>query len=582
MHIENIPNRNSKPTILLRESYREGGKVKKRTLANLTKCPPDAIDAIRAVCKGKTLCATDSRITLGESRQLGNVLAIKTAMDKLRIAELISPKSCDERSVILALLTERLIRPASKLSSAIGFENSTIPETFGLPTNFSEDKIYEAMDWILERRDSIERKLAARHLGNGDSAFYDLSCSSYHGTHCPLAQRGHNRDKLPLPAVEYGLLTDCEGRPVSISVYPGNTGDPSTVPDQVDKLRKSFKLKRVSLVGDRGMLTQAQIDKISENPGLKWISCLRSNDIKKLIADRDPSDMPLFTETNIAEITHKDFPGERLVACFNPFLQEDRTRTRNELLAATERDLKKIKDGLGLRKSKPYTDAEIGSRTSLALDKHKMRKHFILKIENGTLTFERNLQSIKDEEALDGIYVIRTNISEDELSAGDAVKAYKSLGNVEKAFRTMKGMDVHIRPIYHRLETRVKAHIFLCMLAYYIEWHMRQSLSELLYAEDDLPEARASRDPVAQAKPTTEAMRKKRTKKSASGFNLDCWRGVMDKMGTLMKSKVFFSGCSEPVWIDHVPSEYQQHVLDLLKQSDYSTSWKRRQSAEAV
>lgn len=582
MHIENIPNRNSKPTILLRESYREGGKVKKRTLANLTKCPPDAIDAIRAVCKGKTLCATDSRITLGESRQLGNVLAIKTAMDKLRIAELISPKSCDERSVILALLTERLIRPASKLSSAIGFENSTIPETFGLPTNFSEDKIYEAMDWILERRDSIERKLAARHLGNGDSAFYDLSCSSYHGTHCPLAQRGHNRDKLPLPAVEYGLLTDCEGRPVSISVYPGNTGDPSTVPDQVDKLRKSFKLKRVSLVGDRGMLTQAQIDKISENPGLKWISCLRSNDIKKLIADRDPSDMPLFTETNIAEITHKDFPGERLVACFNPFLQEDRTRTRNELLAATERDLKKIKDGLGLRKSKPYTDAEIGSRTSLALDKHKMRKHFILKIENGTLTFERNLQSIKDEEALDGIYVIRTNISEDELSAGDAVKAYKSLGNVEKAFRTMKGMDVHIRPIYHRLETRVKAHIFLCMLAYYIEWHMRQSLSELLYAEDDLPEARASRDPVAQAKPTTEAMRKKRTKKSASGFNLDCWRGVMDKMGTLMKSKVFFSGCSEPVWIDHVPSEYQQHVLDLLKQSDYSMSWKRRQSAEAV
>ena len=578
MYIETVPNRNSRPAYLLRDAKRVGGKVVKRTLANLSKLPDEAIEALRQSLRGVSLCDAAKAFKVRSTVPTGHVKAIRAAMARLGMAELVSSKPCRERDIVLALIAQRLIEPCSKLATSLRFRLSTVAQDFGLPEDLDENDIYSAMDWIAGRQKFIERKLAARHLDDGGMAFYDLSCSSYHGTHCELARRGYNRDGLKLPAIEYGLLTDSEGRPVSVQVYAGNTGDPKTVPDQAAKLKDDFKLSRVVLVGDRGMLTGTQIDELREDATFGWISCLRSDDIRKLLESRDPSDAPLFTKECIAEIAHPDFPGERLIACFNPFLKDDRARTREELLSATEKQLAKLQSSAARRTKKPMSDGELGERIGRRIARHKMAKHFTVEIADGNFTFSRNEESIRREQALDGIYVIRTSEPAGRLSAADAVRAYKSLGNVEKSFRTFKGVDILVRPIHHRATDRVKAHIFLCMLTYYVEWHMRRALSPLMYVEDDLAAARAGRDPVKKAEPTAEAKRKKATGLSRDGFPLNGWRGIIATLGTMCRTAIEVGGAN--VVMDAEPTEHQARIFSLLSADTPEWKWRRSQKAE--
>lgn len=571
MYIESVPNRNSPPAILLRESYWSNGKVCKRTLANLSSLPADAIEALRKSIRGVKLTEASKDVSVEKTMPCGHINAIRKAMERLGMSRLLSSRPCMQRDIILAVIAQRLVEPATKLGTVRMFENTTVREDFGLGPNVNEDSIYEAMDWLLARQPHIERKLASRHLKDGGMAFYDLSCSSYHGSTCPLAKRGHNRDGLKLPAVEYGLLTDSDGRPVAVQVYEGNTSDPKTVPDQVKKLRDSFGIDKLVLVGDRGMLTGAQIEDLAKTGDYSWISCLRSTDIRKLIASRDPSDTPLFSKTNIAQISHPDFPGERLIACHNPFLAEDRRRTREELLAATEKHLDKVRRECERRTRTPIPDAQVGEKVGRVINLHNMAKHFTWVVKDGRLSFSRNVQSIEEEQRLDGIYVIRTNVPSGNLSDADVVRAYKMLGNVEKAFRTFKGVDIHIRPIHHRLEDRVRAHIFLCMLTYYVEWHMRRALSPLMYSEDDLQTARQLRDPVAKAQPSPETKRKKRTKKSTGGLSLNTWRGLISTLGTISRVNLRISGNSINIVQETKPNNTQSEVFRLLDEK--SSIW---------
>lgn len=575
MYIETVPNRNSRPAYLLREARRVGGKVVKRTIANLSSLPDGAIGALRQSLRGVSLCDATKAFAVTSTVPCGHVRAIRQAMERLRMADLVSSRPCPERDIVLALVAQRLVEPCSKLETAARFGDTTVAQDFGLPPGTDENAIYAAMDWLAGRQPRIERKLADRHLRDGATAFYDLSCSSYYGTHCELARRGYNRDGLRLPAIEYGLLTDRDGRPVSVQVYPGDTGDPKTVPDQAARLRDSFGLDRVVLVGDRGMLTGTQIEELREGGAFGWISCLRSGDIGKLLADGDPSGAPLFSKGDMAEISHPDFPGERLIACFNPFLAEDRRRTRDELLAATERDLAKLQAFAARRRLRPIGDAELGERIGRRIARHNVAKHFIVEVGGGRFTFRRDEESIRRERRLDGVYVIRTSEPADRLGAADAVRAYKTLGNVEKAFRTFKGVDILVRPIRHRVADRVRAHIFLCMLAYYVEWHMRGAISTLLYAEDDLPAARAGRAPVAKAAPTEEARRKKRTGMSLTGFGLRDWRGVMSALGTMCRTTIAVNGT--PVVMDAEPNGYQAEVFRLLAEDSRVWDWARTQ-----
>jgi transposase len=568
MYIDVVPNRNSPPAILLRETQRDGAKTHKTTLANLSALPPDAIAALRIILKGGQLVeASAEQFVVERSLPCGHVRAIKTAMEKLGMAELISSKPCRERDAILAMLAQRIARPGSKLESAALFSDTSLADDFNV-TNVDENELYAAMDWMLDRQSFIEKKLAKRHLREGSMVFYDVSSSSYHGTHCPLALRGKNRDGLSLPSIVYGLLTDVDGRPVAVRVYPGNTGDPATVPDQIAAMRKEFRVGRFVIVGDRGMLTRPQIMKLKEQAGCGWISCLRSGDIRKLLEARDPSDTPLFTQSNIAEITHPDFPGERLVACYNAFLAMDRERTRNELLACTEELLKKLAREVGRRKHKILSAAEIGMKAGRLLSKYKVGKHFTLSIGEGRIAWARKAEGIAREKALDGIYIVRTSEPAETLSAPDVVRAYKRLGNVEKAFRTFKGLDLRVRPIHHRLELRVRAHIFLCMLAYYIEWHMRIALAPLLYVDEDLEPTRTTRDPVARAAPSARSQAKRVTKTSEDGWPLRRWDGLLQTMATITQNTCRVGEKKLAVRFPRVtePNDYQRRVSVLLDQ----------------
>jgi transposase len=568
MYIDLVPNRNSPPAVLLRETHRVGNKTIKKTLANLSALPPEAIAALRILLKGGQLVeASADRFVVERSLSCGHVRAIKTAMEKLGIAELISSKPCRERDVILAMIAQRIVRPGSKLESAALFADTTLAADFNV-SGVDEDALYAAMDWLVERQSFIEKKLAKRHLSEGAMVFYDVSSSSYHGTHCPLALRGKNRDGLKLPSIVYGLLTDSDGRPVALRVYPGNTGDPATVPDQMEAMRKDFGVGRFVIVGDRGMLTQPQITKLKEQEGCGWISCLRSGDIRKLLEDRDPSDAPLFTQGNIAEITHPDFPGERLVACYNEFLAMDRDRTRTELLACTEALLKKLEREVGRRKHKMLSAAEIGMKAGRLISKYKVAKHFTLSIGDGRIAWARKEEAIAREKALDGIYIVRTSEPAETLSMPDVVRAYKRLGNVEKAFRTFKGMDLRVRPIHHRLEDRVRAHLFLCMLAYYIEWHMRIALAPLLYVDEDLEPTRTTRDPVARAEPSAKSQAKRDTKTSEDGWPLRRWDGLLQTMATITENTCRVGEEKLAVRFPRVTesNDYQKRVSALLGQ----------------
>lgn len=565
MYIDIVPNRKSKPAVLLREAWREGKKVRKRTVANLTNWPDEKVEALRCLLKGERMVAVKQAFSVVRSIPHGHVEAVLGTIRKIGLEQVLASKRCRERDLVLAMIAERIIHPCSKLATTRLWHASTLAEELSV-SDADEDDLYQAMDWLLARQGRIERKLSSRHISEGSLVLYDVSSSYYEGRTCPLARFGHDRDgKKGKPIIVYGLLTDPAGRPVSVQVYPGNTGDPTTVPDQADKLRERFGLERLVLVGDRGMLTQTQIKKLKEYPGLSWISALRSGAIRKLVHG-GTLQMSLFDQKDLAEIRSSEFPGERLVACYNPLLAEQRRRKRDDLLAATEKELQKIAKTVSRRTRTPMEKTEIGQKVGKVIHRFKMAKHFILMIEDGCFSFARNQESIALEEDLDGIYVVRTNEPAKRIAMEDVVRNYKKLGQVEQAFRCMKGIDLRVRPIHHRTEDHVRAHIFLCMLAYYVEWHMRKALAPLLFDDEELDELRKLRDPVKPAKPSAAARRKKMLRLTREGLTIQSFNTLLAQLSTRCQNRCRVSPELNGPEFDQItePTPLQKKVLQLL------------------
>jgi transposase len=488
-------------------------------------------------------------------------------IDRLQLPQLIGSRRSRQRDLVLALIVQRIVHPSSKLAATRLWKQSTLAEEFDV-VDADVDEVYEALDWLLARQKRIENKLARRHLAVGELVHYDVSSSSYTGKTCLLACFGHNRDgRRDLPCIVYGVMTDDEGRPLSVDVYPGNTADPTTVPEQMEKLQKRFGLQRVVVVGDRGMLTQTQIDVLRQRPGLGWISALRSEGIRKLI-DKGRLERSLFDEKNLAEISSPDFPGERLVACYNPILAERRQRKRQELLQATEAQFERIAREVARRTNKPLKKDAIGVKVGRVLNKYKVGKHFRLTIEDGRFQWERRQKAIDEEAALDGIYVIRTSEAAENLSAENAVRGYKRLADVEQAFRSLKGLDLLVRPIYHRAADRVKAHIFVCLLAYYVQWHLKQAWAPLLFADEHLAQHRAERDPVASAQPAAAVKTKKTTRQTDAGHEVQSFRTLLAELGTQCRNTCEFGEEKSPIRLTKLtePTPLQSEAFRLLKQ----------------
>ena len=653
MYIATIPNRNSPPAILLREGYREGGKVKTRTLANLSKLPPEAIEVVKRVLKGETLVSTDELFEIVEdgSPSHGNVEAVMTAMRRLGLPCLINSRASRQRDLVVAMVAARILKPQSKLATTRWWSSTTMPDMLGVG-DANEDELYGAMDWLLQRQEDIEKKLAGRHLETGGLALYDLTSSYFEGVTCELAKRGHNKDrKKGKLQVNYGLLTNEQGIPVAVSVFKGSAGDTTTLMPQVEKMRKQFKIEQFVLVGDRGMITQKQIDLLSEIDGIDWLTAMRPEAIRKLV-DVGSIQIELFDEQNIFELTHPDFPGERLVACRNPELAKRRRAKRESLLKATAVELDKVRGMVGrgrllgqeairehvdkvlsqyklgkhykidvcdegfdyqideqglsaevaqyaggdtarankrLVRHKKHIEAiavklnkvrtkikhgrlhgkdDIGVRVGRVINKYKMAKHYILHIEDGSFEYEVDKGKVDAEAALDGIYVVRTSVPEADMDADQAVRSYKHLSNVERAFRCIKSVDLMVRPIRHRLADRVKAHILLCMLAYYVQWHMIEAWRPLLFADED-QDAKASRHPVAAAERSEGAMRKVHTKSLDDGSTVHSFSTLLDHLAGIVRNKCRCPGDQQD---EHTfdktttPNKKQQRALDLLRE----------------
>jgi transposase len=526
MYIAVVPNRNSPPAILLREGWREGNKTRQRTLANLSDWPKEKIETFRRLLRDERLVSPEDLFDTQKTLSHGHVQAILEMIGRLELDRLISAERCRERDLVVAMIVQRLIDPCSKLATTRQWHSTTLAEELGV-AEATENDLYGAMDWLLERQERIAKKLAGRHLREGGLVLYDVSSSFYEGRTCPLAQFGHDRDgRKGLPIIVYGVMTNGQGCPVAVSVYAGNTGDPTTVADQINQLRKKFGLQQVVLVGDRGMLTQPQIDKLKQLPGLGWITALTSTAIRELV-EQGALQLSLLDQKNLAEITAPDYPGERLMVCHNPVLEEQRRRKREALLEATEKSLEKIRQEVTRRKKKLLTAAEIGLKVGKVLGHYKMGKHFECKIGEGRFVWSRRGGSIEQEEKLDGIYVLRTSEPAERLSAEDTVRSYKSLAEVERAFRCLKGIDLLVRPIRHRTEDRVPAHIFLCVLAYYVEWHLRRAWAPLLFEDEERWEERKRRDPILPAKPSASAQRKKRSHETAEGLPVHSFESLL-------------------------------------------------------
>jgi hypothetical protein len=552
-------------THLLRRTFRVGAEVRHETLGNISHLPPQLIELIRRSLAGETFVAASEAFRIERSLPHGHVQAVLGTIRKLGLDSLIASKPCRERDLVLAMIAERLLDPCSKLATTRLWHTTTLAEELGV-ADCNEDDLYRAMNWLLPRQARIETKLAERHLRDGAIVLYDVSSSYYEGHRCPLARFGHDRDrKKGRPIIVYGLLTDSLGRPVAIEVYPGNTGDPTTVPDQVEKLRQRFGLSRVVLVGDRGMLTETQIGKLREHPGLGWISALRGPAIRELV-ESGRLQLSLFDEANLAEISSPEYPGERLVACFNPVLAEERRRKREELMAATERELARIGREVTRRKRKPLPEAEIALKVGKVLNRFKVAKHFELTIADGALNWQRRPDSISREAALDGVYVVRTSEDSSRCSGADAVRRYKSLAQVERAFRCLKGIDLRIRPIHHRTADHVRAHILLCMLAYYVEWHMRQALAPLLFEDEELGRNRKRRDPVAPAEPSISAKRKKAEHVNADGLEVHSFQTLLAALGTRCRNRCSLPADASSATFQQLtqPTPLQARAFELL------------------
>lgn len=571
MYIESVPNRNSPPAILLRESYREDGKVRKRTLCNLSDWPKAHIEGLRGVLKGGTVIATEREaFTITRSLPHGHVGAALGTAHRIGLDRILGPDGNRCRDLVLAMIVGRILDPASKLAAARALSPATATSSLGTVLGLGEvdeDELYTALDWLLERQPAIETTLARRHLKNGTLVLYDVSSSYMEGRCCPIAQRGYSRDgRRGTLQIVYGLLCAPDGCPVAIQVFEGNTGDPMTLATQVEKLKQRFALDHVVLVGDRGMITQARLTEDIKAAGLDWITALRAPAIQELVKG-GALQLSLFDQRDMAAITSPDFPDERLIVCRNPDLAAQRTRKRQELLAATERDLARIQAAVARKRNPLRGAAPIALAVGAVIEQHKMRKHFELAITDHSFGFARKTVEIAAEAATDGIYIVRTGLPADVLDDAATVRSYKSLSQVERAFRCIKTVDLHVRPIYHWLADRVRAHVFLCMLAYYLEWHMRQELAPMLFDDTDKEAAWAARaSVVAPAQRSEAAIRKQTTGVTPDGLPVHSFRTLLADLATLTRNTIVTAiAPALPLIVLARPTPVQRRAYELLQ-----------------
>jgi hypothetical protein len=568
MYVTRVPNRSSPPAVLLRESFREDGKVKTRTLANLTDWPEAKVEALRRVLRGETLVVAGDRLAIERSLPHGHVVAVLGTLRRIGLDRLLPRRPERLATLALALIAARVVEPAAKLATARQLSEATASHSLGAVLGLGEvdeDELYRALDLLSAAQPAIERALARRHLKDGALVLYDVTSSYLEGRCCELARRGYSRDGRPdRPQIVFGVLCAADGCPVAVEVFEGDTADPKTLAAQIAKLKGRFKLKRVVLVGDRGMITSARIEEELKPAGLDWITALRAPAIQALADEGGPLQLSLFDEKDMAEISSPAFPGERLVVCRNPHLAAERARKREDLLAASEKDLAKIQAATTRARNPLRGAAEIALKVGAVLGRRKVAKHFRLTITEETLGFARDAASIAREAALDGFYVLRTSVSPETLDAAATVLAYKSLAQVERAFRSLKSIDLDIRPVHHRLAGRVRAHVFLCMLAYYVAWHMRRKLAPLLFEDHDRKAAAAARpSPVAAAEVSPAAHAKARTRKTDDGAPVHSFRTLLADLATLTRNTVRF-GDKLPITVLSRPTPPQQRAFDHL------------------
>jgi len=573
MYIERVPNRNSPPAVLLRESYREGNKIRKRTLANLSKLPDAVVDNLKIVLKGGAAIENLSNsFSVERSLPHGHVAAVLGIIKKLDLYKIISPENQTKRSLVLAMIVARILDPRSKLATARGLNCETcfssLSELLGLE-KADEDDLYEAMDWLVSSQEVIENELAKRHLCEGSLILYDVSSTYFEGTECPLARYGYNRDKKKgFLQIVFGLICDNRGCPIAVEVFEGNTSDTTTITAQIEKVRHRFGIEQVVWVGDRGMITNTRIladFKLVE--GLDWITALRAPQIRKLV-EQEAVQLSLFDETDLVEFSCSDYPNERLIACRNPLLAQEKAITRLALLQATEKELDKIVTATLRDKCALKGADQIGLRVGRVLNSKGVGKYFSISITDESFSYSLNEAVIQKNAALDGVYIIRTSVKAQTLDAAQTVRAYKSLSQVELAFRSYKTVDLKVRPIYHRLEHRVKAHVFLCMLAYYVEWHMRKALAPLLFDDEKV----VTQDPgetssvVAPSKRSKKARTKAATKKTPEKLPVHSFRTLMADLATIVKNKFQSNGLETTLTFEKItqPTILQQKALDLL------------------
>lgn len=552
-------------THLLRRSYREDGKVKNETLANLSHLPPEAIELIRGVLRGERFLAAGEAFQIERSEPAGHVLAALSMASRLDLARLLDRSPSRERDLVMAMICARVIAPASKLQTVRSLSQSILAEELNVQ-GADEDDLYGALDWLFDRQEKIEDRLARRHLKDGELVLYDVSSSYFEGRSCPLAKLGYSRDgKRGTPQVIYGLLCDRPGRPLAVEVFSGELHDDATLPAQISKLKERFKLQSVVVVCDRGMVTKANMQALKDTEGVSWITALKAPQIKKLARD-GVLQLSLFDEQNLAEITAEDYPGERLIVCRNPLVAAERTRKREELLKATEHDLKQIAERV--QKGTLSGSGEIGLAVGPAVKRYRMRKHFDLQISDQDFTFKRKTSQIEAEAALDGIYILRTGLRKDELSKGDVVRSYKGLEQAERAFKTFKGPELQIRPIHHRLEDRVRAHVFLCMLAYYLTWHLREAWAPLLFKDETPP---VPSDPVAKATRSQGAQRKARTKRTSTGERAHSYKSLISELSTLTRNTIRLADAAATFQKLAEPNTVQARALELAEHAPVVT-----------
>jgi transposase len=552
-------------THLLRRSYREDGKVKNETLANLSHLPDELIELVRGALRGESYLPAGEAFEIERSLPAGHVMAALSMARRLDLGRLLDRSPSRERDLVLAMVCQRALAPMSKLATVRAFEQSTLAEELGVG-DADEDELYGAMDWLIERQSKIEDRLARRHLKDGELVLYDVSSSYFEGRSCPLAKLGYSRDgKRGTPQIIYGLLCDKPGRPIAVEVFPGELHDDKTLPSQIEKLKQRFGLSRVVVVSDRGMVTKANIQLLSETEGAAWITALKAPQIKKLVRD-GALQLSLFDEQNLGEITSEDYPGERLVVCRNPLVAAERTRKREELLGATERGLAEIAERV---KNGTLTGADqIGLAVGPALGRYRVKKHFEIQVTDTTFTFKRKAVQVEAEAALDGFYVLRTSVPDTELDTVGVVRSYKGLEQVERAFKTFKGPELEIRPIHHHLENRVRAHVFMCMLAYYLTWHLRQAWAPLLFKDEQPP---TPSDPVAKATRSTSALRKTQTKRTATGQPCHSYKTLIADLATLTRNTIHLPETNATFQKLTEPTPLQAHALDLATTAPITT-----------